>query len=157
MNKTRLFILGAFVVAAVLIGLVAVNEMPSKQVIATEDAPGAIGPYSQGILVGDTLYCSGQIPLDPATGELVSGTMEAQTRQVLDNLGAVLRAAGMDYGDVVSVTIFMDDMDNFASVNQVYAEYFTVDEQPPARCTVEAARLPKDARVEISLIAIKTR
>jgi len=141
----------------VLIGFVAVHEMPRKKVIATEDAPGAIGPYSQGILVGDTLYCSGQIPLDPATGELVSGTIEAQTRQVLDNLGAVLKAAGMDYDDVVSVTIFMDDMDNFARINQVYGEYFKVDEQPPARCTVEAARLPKDARVEISFIAIRTR
>jgi 2-iminobutanoate/2-iminopropanoate deaminase len=157
MNKTILFILGALAVAVVLIGFAAVNEMSSKKVIATEDAPDAIGPYSQGILVGDTLYCSGQIPLDPATGELVNGTIEAQTRQVLDNLGAVLKAAGMDYGDVVSVTIFMDDMDNFARINQVCAEYFKVDEQPPARCTVEAARLPKDARVEISLIAIKTR
>jgi 2-iminobutanoate/2-iminopropanoate deaminase len=155
MNKTILIILGALAVALVLIGFVAVNEMSSKKVIATKDAPDAIGPYSQGIFVGDTLYCSGQIPLDPETGELVSGTIEAQTRQVLDNLGAVLKAAGMDYGDVVSVTIFMDDMDNFARINQVYAEYFTVDEQPPARCTVEAARLPKDARVEISLIAIK--
>ena len=158
MNKTRLFILGALAIAVVvLIGLVVVNEMSRKSVIATEDAPGAIGPYSQGILVGDTLYCSGQIPLDPKTGELVNGTIEAQTRQVLDNLGAVLRAAGMDYGDVVSVTIFMDDMDNFARVNEVYAEYFRVGEQPPARCTVEAARLPKDAHVEISLVAIKTR
>ncbi len=157
MNKTIYIILGALVVAVVLIGFVAVNEMSSKQVIATEDAPGAIGPYSQGILIGDTLYCSGQIPLDPETGELVSGTIETQTRQVLDNLGAVLKAAGMDYGDVVSVTIFMDDLDNFARINQVYAEYFTVDEQPPARCTVEAARLPKDASVEISFIAIRTR
>ena len=157
MNKTSFIILATLVVAVVLISFVVVNEMMSKQVIATEDAPGAIGPYSQGILVGDTLYCSGQIPLDPATGELVNGTIEAQTRQALDNLGAVLKAAGMDYGDVVSVTIFMDDMDNFARINEVYGEYFTVDEKPPARCTVEAARLPKDARVEISLIAIKTR
>ncbi|HUV03268.1 MAG TPA: RidA family protein [Desulfobacteria bacterium] len=128
-----------------------------KKVIATGAAPGAIGPYSQGILVGNTLFCSGQIPLDPETGELVRGTLEEQTRQVLDNLGAVLKAAGMDYGDVVSVTVFLDDMENFARFNQVYAEYFKVNEQPPARCAVEAARLPKDAGVEITLIAMKTQ
>jgi len=126
-----------------------------KAVIATKGAPSAIGPYSQGILVENMLFCSGQIPINPKTGELVSGSIEEQTRQVLDNLGAVLKAAGMDYHDVVSVTVFMDDMDNFARINQVYAEYFK--DQPPARCAVEAARLPKDAGVEISLIAIKTR
>ncbi|HUV80271.1 MAG TPA: RidA family protein [Candidatus Bathyarchaeia archaeon] len=128
-----------------------------KEVIATKGAPNAIGPYSQGILVENMLFCSGQIPINPKTGELVSGSIEEQTRQVLENLGAVLKAAGMDYHDVVSVTVFMDDMDNFARINQVYAEYFKVEDQPPARCAVEAARLPKDAGVEISLIAIKTR
>jgi len=133
------------------------NATLVKKVIATGAAPGAIGPYSQGILVGNTLFCSGQIPLDPETGELVRGTLEEQTRQVLDNLGAVLKAAGMDYGDVVSVTVFLDDMENFARFNQVYAEYFKVNEQPPARCAVEAARLPKDAGVEITLIAMKTQ
>lgn len=133
------------------------HEILTRKVIATKDAPGAIGPYSQGILIGNMLFCSGQIPLNPKTGELVRGTIEAQTRQVLDNLGAVLKEAGMEYGDVVSVTVFIADMDNFARINQVYAEYFKVDEQPPARCAVEAARLPKDASVEISLIAIKTR
>ena len=126
-----------------------------KEVIATKGAPRAIGPYSQGILVENMLFCSGQIPINPKTGELVSGSIEDQTRQVLDNLGAVLKEAGMDYHDVVSVTVFMDDMDNFARINQVYAEYFK--DQPPARCALEAARLPKDASVEISLIAIKTR
>jgi len=125
------------------------------EVIATKGAPRAIGPYSQGILVENMLFCSGQIPINPKTGELVRGSIEEQTRQVLDNLGAVLKAAGMDYNDVVSVTVFMDDMDNFARINQVYAEYFK--EQPPARCAVGAARLPKDASVEISLIAIKTQ
>ncbi|MBN1761974.1 MAG: RidA family protein [Methanomicrobia archaeon] len=128
-----------------------------KKVIATGAAPGAIGPYSQGILVGTMLFCSGQIPLDPETGELVRGGIEAQTRQVLDNLGAVLKAAGMDYGDVVSVTVFLDDMEDFARFNQVYAEYFKIDEQPPARCAVEVKRLPKDACVEITLIAMKTQ
>jgi 2-iminobutanoate/2-iminopropanoate deaminase len=133
------------------------SETLTKKVIVAKDAPGAIGPYSQGILAGDMLFCSGQIPLNPETLELVRGTIEAQTHQVLDNLGAVLKAAGMDYGDVVSVTVFLDDMDNFARFNQIYAEYFKVDEQPPARCAVEVARLPKDARVEVSLIAVKTR
>jgi 2-iminobutanoate/2-iminopropanoate deaminase len=133
------------------------NATLVKKVIATGAAPGAIGPYSQGILVGNMLFCSGQIPLDPETGELVRGTIEEQTRQVLDNLVAVLKAAGMDYGDVISVTVFLDDMENFARFNQVYAEYFKVDEQPPARCAVEAARLPKDAGVEITLIAMKTQ
>ncbi len=128
-----------------------------KEVITTKGAPRAIGPYSQGILVENMLFCSGQIPINPKTGELVRGSIEEQTRQVLDNLGAVLKAAGMDYHDVVSVTVFMDDMDNFARINQVYAEYFKVNEQPPARCAVGAARLPKDASVEISLIAIKTQ
>ena len=126
-----------------------------KAVVATKGAPSAIGPYSQGILIENMLFCSGQIPINPKTGELVNGSIEEQTRQVLDNLGAVLKAAGMEYHDVVSVTVFMDDMDNFARINQVYAEYFK--EQLPARCAVEAARLPKDASVEISLIAIKTR
>jgi 2-iminobutanoate/2-iminopropanoate deaminase len=126
-----------------------------KEVIATKGAPKAIGPYSQGILVGNMLFCSGQIPINPKTGELVSGSIEEQTCQVLDNLGAVLKEASMEYHDVVSVTVFMDDMDNFARINQVYAEYFK--DQPPARCAVEAARLPKDASVEISLIAIKTQ
>jgi len=131
--------------------------IPVKEVIATKGAPRAIGPYSQGILVENILFCSGQIPINPKTGELVSGSIEEQTRQVLDNLGAVLKEAGMDYHDVVSVTVFMYDMDNFARINQVYAEYFKVNDQPPARCAVEAARLPKDAGVEISLIAIKTQ
>jgi 2-iminobutanoate/2-iminopropanoate deaminase len=133
------------------------KETAVKKVIATKDAPGAIGPYSQGILVGNTLFCSGQIPLTPETGELVRGNIEEQTRQVLDNLGAVLKAAGMDYGDVVSVTVFLDDMENFARLNQVYADYFKVKEQPPARCAVEVKRLPKDASVEIALIAMKTQ
>ncbi len=105
-------------------------------------------------MVENVLFCSGQIPIDPNTGEVVNGSVEEQTRQVLENLGAVLKEAGMDYSDVVSITVFMDDMDNYARINQVYAEYFK--ERPPARCAAEVARLPKDAGVEISLIAIKT-
>jgi 2-iminobutanoate/2-iminopropanoate deaminase len=126
-----------------------------RKVIATKGAPKAIGPYSQGIVVENMLFCSGQIPINPDTGALVSGSIKEQTRQVLDNLGAVLKEAGMDYNDVVSVTVFMDDIDNYAQINQVYAEYFK--ERPPARCAAEVARLPKDAGVEISLIAIKTQ
>lgn len=130
------------------------TETRVKRIIASKEAPQAIGPYSQAILVGDMLFCSGQIPINPATGEVVRGSIEEQTRQVLDNLGAVLKEAGMDYQDVVSVTLFLDDMENFSRINQVYAEYFK--EHPPARSTVAAARLPRDAGVEISLIAIKT-
>ena len=126
-----------------------------KKVIATKGAPQAIGPYSQGIVVENMLFCSGQIPIDPNTGEVVNGSVEEQTRQVLENLGAVLNEAGMDYSDVVSVTVHMDDMDKYAEINQVYADYFK--DQPPARCAVEVARLPKDAGVEIALIAIKTQ
>jgi 2-iminobutanoate/2-iminopropanoate deaminase len=124
-----------------------------KEVIMTREAPQAIGPYSQGIKVGNLLFCSGQIPLDPTTGELVRGTIESQTRRVLENLGAVLREAGMNYHDVVSVTVFMASMEHFAQINQVYGEYFR--EHPPARCAVEVSRLPKDVDVEIALIAVK--
>ena len=124
-----------------------------KEVIASKDAPRAIGPYSQGILAGNMLFCSGQIPINPETGALVRGSIEEQTRQVLDNLGAVLREAGMDYCDVVSVTVFMDDLDNYARINEVYAEYF--NEHPPARCAAAVTRLPKDAAVEISFIAFR--
>jgi 2-iminobutanoate/2-iminopropanoate deaminase len=129
------------------------NSGPVRRVIVSADAPRAIGAYSQGILVGTMLFTSGQIPLRPETGELVSDSIEDQTRQVLDNLGAVLKAAGMGYKDVVSVTVFLADMDNFARFNQVYADYFR--EQPPARCVAAVARLPRDAGIEVSLIAIK--
>jgi len=125
-----------------------------KEVIATTEAPKAIGPYSQAIKVGNMLFCSGQLPIDPETSEIVRGAIEAQTRQVLDNLGAVLKEAGMNYTDVVSVTVFIVEMDNFDRINKVYTEYFK--EHPPARCAVEVSRLPKDVGIEITLIAIKT-
>lgn len=124
-----------------------------RQVIATAKAPAAIGPYSQGIKVGSMLFTSGQIPIDPATGQLVTGTIEEQTRRVLDNLGAVLKEAGMDFGDVVSATVYMDDIANYPRINAVYAEYFPKD--PPARCAMQVARLPKGAAVEIALVAVK--
>ncbi|MDZ7271864.1 MAG: RidA family protein [candidate division KSB1 bacterium] len=128
-------------------------EQQGRQVIATSGAPAAIGPYSQAIKVGKMLFTAGQIPIDPATGELVAGTIEEQTRRVLDNLGAVLKAAGMDFGDVVSATVYMDDIANYPRINQVYAEYFPHD--PPARCAMQVARLPKGAALEIALVAVK--
>lgn len=130
-----------------------------RTAIRTPQAPAAIGPYSQAVVVplGDRrrmIFCSGQIPLDPATGELVGGPIEAQTRRVLDNLGAVLAAADAGWDDIVKTTIFLADLGDFAAVNGVYAERFAGT--PPARSTVQAARLPRDARVEIEAIAIVT-
>jgi 2-iminobutanoate/2-iminopropanoate deaminase len=120
-------------------------------VITTGRAPAAIGPYSQAVRSGSLVFCSGQIPLDPATGQLVEGGIEAQTAQVLDNLTAVLAAAGLTLGDVVKTTVFLVSMDDFPAMNEVYARYF--DEDPPARSTIAVAALPKGARVEIEAIA----
>lgn len=128
-----------------------------KSIVRTAHAPAAIGPYSQAVVVpiGEgkrMVFCSGQIALDPATGGFVEGGVEAQTRQVLENLGAVLAAVGAGFADVVRTTIFLADMGDFAAVNAIYGERFPSD--PPARATVQAARLPRDARVEIDAIAI---
>jgi 2-iminobutanoate/2-iminopropanoate deaminase len=123
-----------------------------KEIITTENAPGAIGPYSQAIKVENMVFCSGQIPIDPQTGEFVSEDTAEQTRQVLKNLSAVLEAAGTNLNNVVKTTVFLADMDDFAAMNGIYAEFFS--ENKPARATVQAARLPKDARVEIECIAI---
>jgi len=120
-------------------------------VITTGRAPAAIGPYSQAVRSGSFLFCSGQIPLDPATGQLVEGGIEAQTAQVLDNLTAVLAAAGLTLRDVVKTTVFLVSMDDFPAMNEVYARSF--DEDPPARSTIGVAALPKGARVEIEAIA----
>ena len=122
-----------------------------RQAIATDQAPKAIGPYSQAIIAGNLLYCSGQIPLDPATGALVQGDLAAQTRRVLDNVGAILAAAGTGFDRVVKTTVFLADMNDFAAMNEVYATYFTPP--APARSTVAAAGLPKGARIEIEVIA----
>jgi 2-iminobutanoate/2-iminopropanoate deaminase len=119
--------------------------------VSTEHAPGAIGPYSQAIHAGDFLFASGQIPLDPATGQIVPGGIVEQTHQVLKNLGEVLTAAGASYSRVVKTTVYLADMSEFAAMNEVYAEYFKAP--APARATVQAARLPRDVRVEIDLIA----
>ena len=122
-----------------------------KSVISSDRAPTAIGPYSQAVRAGQLLFVSGQIPLDPATGQMVDGDVAAQTRRVLDNVRAILDAANRSLADVVRTTIFLADMNDFAAVNEVYGQYFS---QPyPARATVQVARLPKDARVEIDAIA----
>lgn len=120
--------------------------------IHTDSAPKAIGPYSQAIIGGGLLFCSGQIPLDPATMEVVQGSVADQTRRVLLNLKAVLEAAGTSLDKVVKTTVFLRDMNDFAEMNAAYAEFFT--EKPPARATVQAARLPKDVAVEIDCIAL---
>jgi len=122
-----------------------------RKVISTEAAPKAIGPYSQAIVYNGIAYLSGQIPLDPSTGQVVEGGIEEQTVRVLDNLGAVLAACGSSFGQVLKATIFVKDMNDFAKVNEIYACYFSVD--PPARATVQAARLPRDVMVEIEVIA----
>ncbi len=123
----------------------------SHRVFATDAAPAAIGPYAQAAATGGFLFCSGQLPLAPETGELVDEPAAEATRQALANLRAVLRAAGLDFADVVKTTIYLRDMDDFAAVNEVYAGYFA--ENPPARACVQVARLPKDARLEIECIA----
>ena len=126
----------------------------SKTAISTPDAPAAIGPYTQAIRVGDTLYTSGQVARDPATGALVAGGIVEQTTRVLENLKAVLAAAGLDMSHVVKTTVFLKDMKDFAAMNELYAKYFAPEGVvAPARSTVQVAALPKDALVEIECIA----
>jgi 2-iminobutanoate/2-iminopropanoate deaminase len=125
----------------------------NKTVISTSDAPSAIGPYSQAIRAGNLLFVSGQIPIDPSTGKLIQQTdIKAQTHRVLENLSAILRAAGASIDNVVRTTVFLRNMSDFGDMNSVYAEYFQT--APPARSTVEAARLPRDVSVEIDCIAV---
>ena len=121
------------------------------EIISTENAPGAIGPYSQAVKTGGMIFCSGQIPIDPATGDFVSDNVAEQTEQVLKNLEAVLKAGGAGLGNVVKTTVFLADMNDFTAMNEVYSRFF--NENKPARATVQAARLPRDARVEIECIA----
>jgi 2-iminobutanoate/2-iminopropanoate deaminase len=123
----------------------------SRQQIETAAAPAALGPYSQAIVAGGMVYCSGQIALDPATGQFAGDGVEAQTHQVLRNLQAVLQAAGSDLGKVVKTTVFLADMEDFQAMNSVYTGYFT--NPAPARSTVQVGRLPRDARVEIEAVA----
>lgn len=123
------------------------------QAIATDKAPAALGPYSQAILAGSMIFVSGQLPIDPAVGKIVAQSIEDMTRQSLENAKAILASAGATLNDVSKVTIFIKDMNDFAQINGVYAEYFS--EHKPARSTVEVARLPLDARIEIEMIAVK--
>ena len=123
-----------------------------KKIISTTEAPAAVGPYSQAVRAGSTIYCAGQIPLDPKTGQIVSQDISDQTRRVLDNITAVLRSEGLSFENIVKTTIFLTDLNDFQTVNEIYASYFT--KEPPARSTVQVAALPKNARVEIEVIAV---
>jgi 2-iminobutanoate/2-iminopropanoate deaminase len=123
-----------------------------KHTIQTGTAPAAIGPYSQAVIAGGFVFVSGQIPIDPATGEFVPGGVAEQTEQVMRNLASILSAAGSSIMDVVKTTVFLADMGDFGAMNEVYGRYFPED--PPARATVQAARLPRDARVEIEVVAL---
>ncbi len=122
-----------------------------KSIILSKEAPDPIGPYSQAVSVNGMVYISGQIPIDQSSGELVAGSIEAETHQVMKNIGYILSAAGLSFSNVIKTSIFVRDLGNFGKINEVYGTYF--DEQPPARETVEVSRLPKDVNIEISCIA----
>lgn len=123
-----------------------------KKQVQTDKAPKAIGPYSQAIIANGFVFCSGQIPIDPATGDVIDGTIEEQTRRVFKNLGAVLEAAGSSFDEVVKATVFLQDMNDFAKMNGVYGEFFKTPY--PARAAVQVARLPRDVKVEIEAVAL---
>src|SRR5215510_7572763 len=124
----------------------------AKQSVTSPDAAKPVGPYSPALRAGQLLFISGQVPFDPKTGVLVSGDIAAQTRRVLDNIGALLKAAGLTHADIARTTVFLADMNDFAAMNDAYQKYFV--EPYPARSTVQAARLPRDARIEIDAIAV---
>jgi 2-iminobutanoate/2-iminopropanoate deaminase len=126
-----------------------------KEIIATQNAPKAIGPYSQAVRLNGFVFLSGQVPLDPRSGELVTGSIQVQTERVLENMKAVLQAAGLSFDHIVKTTVFVKDLADFPHMNEVYGKYFGTN--PPARSTVEVSRLPRDARVEIEAIAIESR
>lgn len=123
-----------------------------KKIISTSDAPAAIGPYSQGVRAGSTIYYSGQIPLDPKSGQVVSGGIDVQARRVMENIGGLLKAEGLGYENIVKTTIFLADINDFQTVNEIYGAYFK--QAPPARSTVQAGALPKNVRIEIEVIAV---
>jgi len=125
----------------------------TKQIISTDKAPGAIGPYSQAVWAGDILFASGQIPIDPTTGEIASDNVQDQAHQSLKNVQAILEAAGLTFENVIKATVFIKNMDDFAAINEVYAQYFS--SPYPARSCVEVARLPRDVKVEVEVIAKK--
>lgn len=144
---TRLALLAAAALVA------AAPALAQNRVVSTPNAPAAIGPYSQAIMAGNTLYLAGQIAIDPATNQVRSGTIEEETRLVLDNLKAVVEAAGMTMANIVSTTVFLSDLNEFPRMNAVYATYFPAN--PPARATVQVARLPRDVKIEIAAIAVR--
>ena len=154
-RREALMIMGGAAASAPLIGgcRSTKRRLIMKKQISTPHAPQAIGPYSQAIEAGGMVFASGQIPIDPATGDLLTGSVEDQTRQVLTNLKAVLEAAGASMDNVVKCSVFLQDMNDFAAMNGVYGEFFS--EPYPARAAVQVARLPKDVRVEIEAIACK--
>jgi 2-iminobutanoate/2-iminopropanoate deaminase len=123
-----------------------------KKIISTSEAPAAIGPYSQAVRSGNFLFCSGQIPLDPKSGQIVPGDIATQTRRVLENIGAVLKAEGLTFENIVKTTIFLTDLGDFQTVNETYGSY--LKQQPPARSTVQVSALPKGANIEIEVIAV---
>ena len=123
-----------------------------KKIISTKEAPAAVGPYSQAVRVGSTVYCAGQIPLDPKSGQIVPGGIGAQTRRVLENIAAVLRAESLAFANIVKTTIFLTNLSDFQTVNEIYGSYFT--KEPPARSTVQVPALPKGASIEIEVIAV---
>jgi 2-iminobutanoate/2-iminopropanoate deaminase len=137
----------------VALGITGCASIATKEVVATKEAPAAIGPYSQAIKFGNMLFLAGQISIDPKTNQLNTGSIEEQTKLVLDNLKAVLAANGMTMDDVVSTTVFLKDLNEFGKMNGIYGSYFK--DKPPARATVQVARLPRDVLVEISAIAAK--
>ena len=128
------------------------SKQTQRRAVATEAAPAAVGPYSQGMLCGNLLFISGQLPIDPASGELILGTIEEKTRQVLENLRAIAEAAGAGLQDAVKTTVFLKDMNDFGTMNTVFAEYF--QDTPPARAAIQVAALPKGADIEIEAIAL---
>jgi 2-iminobutanoate/2-iminopropanoate deaminase len=123
-----------------------------KKIISTSEAPAAVGPYSQAVRIGSTVYCAGQIPLDPKSGQIVSKDISGQTRRVLDNISAILKAEDLSFENIVKTTIFLTDLADFQTVNEIYASYFK--QAPPARSTVQVTALPKGARIEIEAIAV---
>lgn len=138
----------------VIAALAACSTIDDRRAVATADAPAAIGPYSQGIRAGSLFFVSGQIPLDPATGEVRAVSVEDQTRRVMDNVNAILAANGMSMANVVSTTVYLRDLKDFTAMNGVYGSYFAA-QNAPARATVQVARLPRDVAVEISAIAVR--
>ena len=152
-HSLGLLIVGTMLGAAAMYGTATQAQMASKK--AYNGVVKPIGPYTPGVGVGDTVYLAGQIGLDPASGQIVEGGTEAQARRVMDNLGAVLKDAGLGYNNVVKSTIFMTDLAEFAKVNEIYGSYFPAGGVPPVRSTVQVAALPRGARIEIDFIAVR--